>query len=179
MQHQESRTISRGAFSLKRIWLQTLEIVFLAYAVLMTLPWQPEGFSYDLDESYKVALNQAVVEGIQFGKDFVYTYGPYGIFQQVKYFPETYNSILIGRFFIALVAGAGLWKIFKHCSKKHKLSCVFLLPFLFFFPNSGMSLDTFYTVVVALPLLVYFYVEEGKTRLTYRQSCCCCCQGRR
>ena len=161
-QHQRPKVTSNGARALDGLWLKALGIVFLTYAVLMTLPWQPEGFSYDLDESYKVALNQAFAEGIQFGQDFVYTYGPYGIFQQVKYFPETYSSILIGRFFIALVAGIGLWTIFIHCLKRHRASCVFLLPFLFFFPNSGISLDTFYTVIVVLPLLVYFYVEEGK-----------------
>lgn len=144
--------------------LKVLGAIFCLYAILMTMPWQPDGFSFDLDESYKVALNYAFATNAQFGPDFTYTYGPYGILQQVKFFPETYRAILMGRLFIGLATGLGLWTIFTACWKKHKASVLFLAPFLFFFPNSGLSLDTFYTLITVLPLLIFFYVEEHRKR---------------
>ena len=53
--------------------LKILGIIFIGYAILMSIPWTPGGFSYDLDESFKVAVNEAFAANIQFGKDFVYT----------------------------------------------------------------------------------------------------------
>ncbi len=146
------------------IWMKVAGIAFVGYAVLMTLPWQAEGFSFDLDESFKVGLHQAFANSSQFGKDFIYTYGPYGILQTDKYFPETYSSLMLGRLFIGLAVGIGLWAMWVRCWRTRRISSLFLLPFLFYFPNSGILLDAFFTVVVVLPLLVYFYVDEdGKS----------------
>lgn len=139
-----------------------LNFVFICYAVLMSIPWQPGGFSYDLDESFKVALHEAFAAKVQFGKDFIYTYGPYGILQGVKYFPETYSAVALGYLFIGLVMGFGLVCIVNYCWKKNKWSVIFLFPFLFFFPNSGISLDSFFSVATILPLLFYFYINKGK-----------------
>ena len=127
----------------------------------MTIDWKPRGFSYNLDDSFMVGLNKAFAENIQFGKDFVYTYGPYGFVQNGVYVPETYNALLLCRLFMGLVVGVGLLKIFLYCWKNHsRAASLFLLPFLCFFPESGVSTDSFYVIVVALPLVAYFYVDN-------------------
>lgn len=154
----------RPALVLNRLWLQILGAFFCAYAAFVSMPWQPEGFSFDLDESYKVAINYAFAQNVQFGPDFTYTYGPYGVLQWAKLSPETYNSAMVGRFFLGLAMGVGLWTIFMACWRRQKSSALFLVPFLFFFPSSGISMDTFYTVLTVLPLLVFFYVKEVWSR---------------
>ena len=142
--------------------LVILALLFLAYAVLMTVAWIPRGFAYNLDDSFMVGLNKAFAENIQFGKDFVYTYGPYGFVQNAVYVPETYGVLMLCRAFIGLVVGVGLLKIAVHCWQNNSRAALWLLPFLCFFPNSGFSTDSFYILVVTLPLLVYFYVDSGK-----------------
>ncbi len=143
------------------IWKVVLSLLFIGYAVLMTVAWQPRGFVANLDDSFMAGLNKAFAENIQFGKDFVYTYGPYGFVQNAVYVPETYSSLFLYRAFAGLVVGAGLLKIFVHCWKRNPRTVLFLLPFLCFFPNSGISTDSFYIIVVTLPLVVYFYVDSG------------------
>ena len=137
-------------------------MVFVGYAVLMTIPWIPSGFAYNIDESYKAALNQAFANNLQFGKDFVYTYGPYGFLQNALYFPQTYAPLVSGRAFLGLIAGAGLFRLFEHCWNRDTRSAFFLLPLVFFFPNSGFAPDSFFLIIATLPLLIYFYVDRGR-----------------
>lgn len=159
--------MTKLSFSLFRFkkylnWLTLLGVIFVLYAAFMSIPWQPDSFSYDLDESFKVALNKAVAARMQFGKDFIYTYGPYGIVQLNKYLPETYDDMVAALFFVGLVAGIGIFRLFVYCWNQTKWSAIFLIPFLFFFPNSGISLDSFHIIIVTLPFLLYFYVDREK-----------------
>ena len=143
-------------------WLQFLGILFVLYAIFLTVHWQPFGFSSNLDESWNAALNRAFAAEMQFGKDFVYTYGPYGFLLAPRSFPETYSDLMVGRLFIGLVMGIGLFSLGVYCWNTHAWSTLFLVPFLFFFPNSGIPLDSFFVTLVTLPLLLYFYVNQGK-----------------
>ena len=159
--------------SVRSLWLKALCACFVTYAVLMTLPFDAKPFSAGLDESYMAALNVAFATNIQFGKDLVYTYGPYGLLHHFRYFPQTYHSVVLGRLFLGVVMGVGLWRIFAYCWQKHRHSCWFLLPLLFFFPNlhAQASMDAFCTVAIALPLLIYFYIErQSPPRLSQSQS---------
>lgn len=142
-------------------WQKILAPIFIGFSILMTVPWQPPSFSYALDDSYTVVLNEAFANNIQFGKEFIYTYGPLGFMQYPRYFSETYSILVTGRLFIGLTMGIGLFRIFTYCWNKHKWSTLFLVPFLFWFPNSGIGIDSFYIIFTALPLLLYFYVDQG------------------
>ena len=46
--------------------------------------------------------------------------------------------------------------------KRAKSLAYFYYHFSFSFQTLGISLDTFFAIIAALPLLVYFYVEEGE-----------------
>lgn len=142
--------------------LKMAGFLFILFAVFLSIHWQPFGFTSSLDESWNAALNRAFAEEIQFGKDFVYTYGPYGFLLAPRSFPETFNDILVGRVFVGLLMGIGLWTLVVFCWKTNPWSTLFLVPFLFFFPNSGMPLDSFFVTLLTLPLLLYFYVNRGK-----------------
>ena len=149
------------------LWKRTeiravLAVIFAGYFVLMTVPWVPDGFYYGIDESFKIALNEAIRLNLQFGKDFVYTYGPHGFLLYPKYFPDTYRYLLIGRGFMGLCIGLGLLKVFVHCWRTCRPSVLFLLPFLLFCQNVAMSPDSLLMVAIALPLLVYFYIDKGR-----------------
>ena len=137
-------------------------IVFVSYFALTTVPWVPNRFSYHLDESFRAILNVAFAQKLQFGTELVYTYGPYGFLHYPKYFPETYDALVAGRFFIGTAIGVGLLKIFDYCWQRHRKSVAFLAPLLFFSANVGMYPDSLFVFVIVLPLVVYFYVEGDR-----------------
>ncbi|MBR8829590.1 MAG: hypothetical protein N5P05_001461 [Chroococcopsis gigantea SAG 12.99] len=143
-------------------WADILGIVLVAYAMLMSGVWSPNEFGYILDESFQVVLHEIFRTDIQFGRDFIYTYGPYGILQTSKAFPDTYAYLLGGRLLIGMSFAVGLWKLILHCWSKDKFSVIFFLPFSAFFLNSGMEANAFYFMILTLPLLIYFHVNEGK-----------------
>ena len=99
---------------------------------------------------------------MQFGSDFIYTYGPYGFIQVDLYFPDTYIYSFGLRLFIALVVWFGLLRIIQHCWQRRDHSVLFLIPILGFFPNS-VWIDHFQFTVIILPLILYFYVSSSLT----------------
>lgn len=144
-----------------RRWYLAFSAITLLYVLLMTVPWNPQGYGFGLDESWAVALHLAFAKGIQFGQDFVYTYGPYGFLQTPKYHPDTWVHLLIGRIFIALALWAGLLKLIWHCIARRDFSVVFLVPLIGVFPNAGFLINSCYFIVVTLPLILYFYVNTS------------------
>ena len=147
--------------AVKKPALKTLlGVAFVGYFALTVVPWVPKRFSYYLDESFRVVLNEVIGQNVQFGQDLIYTYGPYGLLQYPKYFPDTYRYLIAGRFFVGAAIGVGLFKIALYCWGRHRKSALFLLPLLLFGANVGMSPDSLFTFLVAIPLVVYFYIDR-------------------
>ena len=118
-------------------------------------------YKFDLDESWAGAVHVAFRDGVQFGTDFVYTYGPYGFLRVARYFfPETYGFGFAFSILIAIAVWAGLFRIARYCLSRRDGSVWFLLPILGFFPNMSLSMDSFQFPAIILPLLLYFYVSK-------------------
>jgi hypothetical protein len=69
--------------------------VTFGLALLLLPPWIPGMPAPDLDSSWALALGYAFNHGWQFGKDIVFTYGPYG-FLYGKLFDPDYYSLSLG-----------------------------------------------------------------------------------
>jgi hypothetical protein len=137
-------------------------LITLFYCLLMVVTWHLSGYDYGLDASWSIALHVALANGMQFGKDFIYTYGPYGILINNIYFPDTFIYLICGRLLTGLALWAGLFSIMRLCLSRGDFSIVFVLPFLGFFPNTGLLMDSFYLLVAVLPLIVYFYGSDRR-----------------
>ncbi|BAZ46785.1 hypothetical protein NIES4102_38250 [Chondrocystis sp. NIES-4102] len=135
-------------------------LILLGYSLLNIIPWRVGGYGYDLDQSWESALNIAFANKIQFGKDFIYTYGPYGFLQDNLYFPETYGYLMALRLLITIAAWAGLFEIYKYCLRRGDKSVIFLIPILGFFPNRFIAMEPFLFLLIMLPLVLYFYVSK-------------------
>jgi len=150
--------------SINRIILWTASSLLFGYCLLTILPWQPVAYGYHLDESWASALHIAFRDQIQFGTDFIYTYGPYGFLRVANYyFPETYPYAFGFSIFIAIAAWAGLSRIMEYCLSKRHRSWVFLIPVLWFFPHSYLAVESFQFLLVMLPLILYFYISKRIT----------------
>lgn len=65
--------------------------LLLAVAAIMLQEWKllPHVPSHGLDPSWQFAMHQALVQGLQIGKDIVFTFGPYSFLYTHIYHPET------------------------------------------------------------------------------------------
>ena len=76
--------------------------LFLAYMLVATLmPLQPSLPQRGLDPGWMLGMNQAVAQGLQFGKDVVFTYGPYAAVDTQNYHPATDARMLWGSAYLA------------------------------------------------------------------------------
>jgi hypothetical protein len=157
-------TLKDNKHTRNRVILLSLGLLFLGYCLLTILPWQPRAYGFDLDESWASAVHIAFREQMQFGKDLIYTYGPYGFLRVANYyFPETYGYAFTFCVLIAIAVWAGLFRIVRYCLRRRDRSVIFLIPILWFFPNAHLSMDSFQFTIVILPFILYFYVSKRLT----------------
>jgi hypothetical protein len=96
--------------SLGRIaWLTALAILFL-YLLSTFVPWQPTFPPGALDISWCMALHWAFVHHVDFGNQFVFTFGPWGFVWQ-GYHPDTFNLVIAGWSLFSMAFFAGLLSI--------------------------------------------------------------------
>ena len=73
-------------------WLTGVLTLFLALWTIV--PWRPAAVSGDapyLDPSWVVVLHLAFLDGLAFGEDIVFTYGPWGFVATRTYVPGTFG----------------------------------------------------------------------------------------
>ncbi len=92
------------------LWPGLLACLYLlvTYVLPPPLPIRPEG--YVLDNSWHVVLTDGFLRGAQFGRDIVYTYGPWGFVENPQGDPRIYPWLFGARSLLALacVFGASL-----------------------------------------------------------------------
>jgi len=77
-----------------QFWLLLLTV----YAVFVPLmPGMPSG---GLDESWQLGVNEALAKGMVFGRDLIFTFGPYASVYANKYHPAVAHSMLWSGFFL-------------------------------------------------------------------------------
>jgi hypothetical protein len=79
-----------------------LKIALLITAVSVFVPFSPNMPEANLDPSYKFGINQAVAQGLSFGQDIIFTYGPYASIQTKTYHPATDLMMIGGSLYLAI-----------------------------------------------------------------------------
>lgn len=76
-------------------------LLFLIFvAGIFTLPMKPD---IELDASWRMALAQFLHDGLQFGKDVVFTYGPLGFLMGKTYFGLYFWPLILWQVFVSIV----------------------------------------------------------------------------
>src|SRR5262245_31502728 len=96
------RLFSRAAFR------TAAEIVAAVTILASFVPLTPVMPDLGLDPSWRFGINQAVAQGLVFGRDIVFTYGPYGSIYTKAYHPATdwmmmSGTLLLGACYAFLV----------------------------------------------------------------------------
>ena len=81
--------------------------------ILAFAPLAPVQPGAGLDDSWRLAMNQAVAEGLIFGRDIVFTFGPYSAVYTHHYHPATYHLNLMLGVLLGLGYGAMLLMLLR------------------------------------------------------------------
>ena len=86
-----SPRISSGDIRARNPGSERLWVWGLTLFIFLSLPvWAPRIFGPLIDDSWLATLNHFAFDGLQFGTDLVFTYGPLGFLQVPFYYPGTY-----------------------------------------------------------------------------------------
>ncbi len=136
------------------LWLALLITVIAKFVPL--LPEMPAG---GLDPSFTFAYNQAVAQGLSFGKEIILTFGPYASIYYKSYHPSTDFMMLSGSLYLAF----SYWVCFLLLMKNVQWRWV--LAFCVILAGLTYSQDA---LLFSLPLLVglqtfkILFSEEGR-----------------
>src|SRR5215471_6945167 len=81
--------------------------IFLVLLFAYVLP-PPYRVREGVDSSWQVALTNAFLDGAQFGRDFVFTYGPWGFVSEPRGDPRIYPWLVATRLLIAAAFASGV-----------------------------------------------------------------------
>ena len=150
-------SVKSGKSIAASLWLPA---VLLLYTLCVFVPWNISLPPNDLDASWNVVLQWAHVHKIDFGKNLIFTYGPWG-FVNLRYMPALFGwavltwSVLAVGFFLAA------WKIAGGLPSR-KWAAGFMLLFI---TLAGGPVRQFQDVRIAmigwLLLLIYFYFDDS------------------
>lgn len=100
-----------------------LSVVLL---ILLAVPFSPSYPSVGLDTSWMYGLNEAVARHLRFGRDIIFTFGPYASVYTRQYHPST-DHLMIAGSIVVYTAGFAL---FARSSERTRQAWMWVLPFL-------------------------------------------------
>ncbi len=78
------------------------KLILLITVISVFVPFSPKMPAPGLDPSWALGLNQAIAQGLSFGKDIVFTLGPYAAIYSKAYHPATDFMMMSGSLYLAL-----------------------------------------------------------------------------
>lgn len=157
--------LSIRSFSIPTIptWLSFDKIIHTALmsALLITIiavfvPLMPEMPSEGLDPSWMFGINQAVAQNLSFGKDIIFTFGPYGSVYTKIYHPSTDLLMIISSFYLAISYWLCLFLLIHRVQYPWILSFIVVIAGLSLFRDSLLFSYAFITSLVFYKRLNFF-----------------------
>ena len=145
-------------------WWAVAAGLTVALALLLLVPWEPWIPSGDIDRSYTQALHLAFAQGLRFGREVVFTLGPWGLLY-AGYTPQTSSVCLAAWLLLAAAWGWGAWTLSRRLGAGPWLALAWstLLVVSAGLPSVG-SVDARLWALAPLLLLVRFGGEPRSPR---------------
>ena len=128
-------------------------VLMLATSLCIFVPFSPAMPGAGLDQSWCLGMNQAVAQGLSFGNDVIFTFGPYASIFTKSYHPATDSRMVWGSLYLGVSFALAAWLAFKDCRWYWRLLFMLTLSGLTHF-GSGL-LASYY------PLLAGVYVVRS------------------
>ncbi|MGA2242337.1 MAG: hypothetical protein ABSH11_09920 [Verrucomicrobiota bacterium] len=160
-----TRTVIMNSFGKDTCWATAVRWLAggstLIYVFSRFIPCTPPNDRELFHVSWVQALHVAFDQHLQFGRDIVFTYGPWG-FLNNGYYPPTHLVSVIAWIMLSLVFWRAGWRLARHLSDNLLFSWLWLIGF------TGMAcmpvednIDARLTAWMVLLLFLHFFVEEG------------------
>src|SRR5438034_3615644 len=138
----------------------------LLFAFSRFLPSGQRGDYNIVDDSWIQMLHMAFAERLQFGRDIVFTFGPWG-FLYGGYDPATYLISVVVWAVLAAVFWWAAWRVATHFFKNPLVSWLWMMAFIGLASISPfLNMDVRLTAWPLLLLLLHFSVEERPFTVT-------------
>jgi hypothetical protein len=130
------------------------------YVCSRFVPCAPPSFHGEIEDSFIQFLHTAFLERVQFGRDFVFNFGPWG-FLYGGYHPATHLISVIAWLGLSLVFWWTGWRVARHFSKNELAAWLWLMAFA---AVAGLPIFTLIEArlkaLVVLLWLLHFFVED-------------------
>lgn len=142
--------------------MAALYLFALITVTCLLVPLFPSMPAQGLDPSWHYGLNQAVAQGLSFGQEIVFTYGPYSSIYTRAYHPATDGLMVWGGLYFSLVFALALCLALKEYPVRYLLILVLGFAFVGAVPHALFSpRDPFFFLY---PLFVSAYLCGGFSR---------------
>lgn len=158
------QNILKANFDHRSIWI-LIGALTLLFAYHLLLPLTPIKFNDTLDYSWELALNVCFAEQMQFGKEVLFTYGPYGFIMNRLYYPATFSIMFVSWLFFVTTFWWASFQIGKYYLKK-PLSVLIWLLALMIFSALIEGNSAFFISFNVLLIICHFSVEMPVLSLT-------------
>lgn len=122
-------------------------VALLLVMVSVFVPFLPGMPGESLDPSWAYGMNEAVAQGMSFGKDVVFTLGPYSSVYTTLYHPATDKLMIFGSLFLAISFTIAAYLNFRMTSWLLKLGLLVVLSSVMY---SRDALFLFYPMLVGV-----------------------------
>jgi hypothetical protein len=102
MDSHNSSFKKENEIKLKLLVTLVVRIFLFATIIAIFVPIYPTFPSEGLDPSWNFGVNQATAQAFSFGKDIIFTYGPYASILTKLYHPATNLLVILGSFYLAI-----------------------------------------------------------------------------
>ncbi|MHA6906338.1 hypothetical protein ACEQ38_14060 [Ralstonia syzygii subsp. celebesensis] len=134
----------------KRVWIRIWQLLIILTAVCAFVPLRPEMPQAGLDHSWVLGMNQAVAQGLVFGRDIIFTFGPYASIYTKSFHPATDHLMVVGALFLGLIYGTGLVLVARGREAIPLAGLCLALALAAGLPQSQDSLLLAYPLIVSL-----------------------------
>ena len=124
-------------------------IYIAAFALLF--PFNPTMPSAGLDPSWVLGMNQAMAQGMIFGRDIIFTFGPYSFLYTNGYHPATANLMFLSSFYLSLCYALALILAFSK-NNNYYLPAFITFILVLFTPSKDIIL---FSYPIILSIIIY------------------------
>ena len=132
----------------------------LVYILSRFLPCAPPTFHGEIEDSFIQFLHTAFLERVQFGRDFVFNFGPWG-FLYGGYHPATHLISVLAWMGLSVVFWWAAWRVARHMTRNQFGAWLWVMAFA---AAAGLPIFTLiearFKALIVLLWLVHFFVED-------------------
>ncbi len=148
-----------GLLDLKAIKDKLFFVALLMVSIAVFVPFSPKMPRESLDPSWIYGMNEALAQGMSFGKDIIFTFGPYASIYTQTYHPATDQLMLWGALYLAVSFSVVAYLNFRLAGWPLKIALLAVLSAVMY---SRDALFFFYPLLLGVQVYRWTITSDSK-----------------